>query len=314
MKLRRWQAAVISIACLLVCVQINIVHGGESKQLRIGITLHPYYSFVKNIVKDRADVVPLIDPGFNPHNYTPQPADIKRLADDDTKLDVLVVNGIGHDEFAFQIIKAAGLEGKLKLIYANDGVALIPVGGTSSNEKIVNPHTFIGINSSIQQIYNIAKELVKLDPDNAKYYRKNARQYAKRLRKLKTKYADKLRGSSGIDFRCATLHGGYDYLLQEFGLQVIAVIEPKHGVKPSAIELADTINKIKEENITVVFTEMDFPDKVVDTIHDETGVKIRHLSHLTTGEYSEDSFEKGTEENLINLTAALLDAATIKSE
>ena len=32
-------------------------------------------------------------------------------------MDVLVVNGIGHDEWAFRIVKAAGLDGKLPLIY-----------------------------------------------------------------------------------------------------------------------------------------------------------------------------------------------------
>src|SRR4051812_43288622 len=71
----------------------------KGKRLRIGITLHPYYSFVANIVGDRADVVPLIDSEANPHGYTPRPDDMKRA----TTLDALVVNGIGHDEWAFAI-------------------------------------------------------------------------------------------------------------------------------------------------------------------------------------------------------------------
>ena len=36
-------------------------------KLKVGITLHPYYSFVANIVGDRAEVLPFIDAGFNPH-------------------------------------------------------------------------------------------------------------------------------------------------------------------------------------------------------------------------------------------------------
>jgi hypothetical protein len=40
--------------------------------LRIGITLHPYYSYVSNIVGDKAEVVPLIPAGFNPHAYEPR--------------------------------------------------------------------------------------------------------------------------------------------------------------------------------------------------------------------------------------------------
>ena len=71
-----------------------------AQALRIGITLHPYYSFVAHIVGDRAEIVPMIDGEANPHGYTPQPADIIRMA----SMDVLVVNGIGHDSWAFEIL------------------------------------------------------------------------------------------------------------------------------------------------------------------------------------------------------------------
>ena len=42
----------------------------------IGITLQPYYSYVKAVVGEKADIVPLVDAGFNPHNYLPQPNDL----------------------------------------------------------------------------------------------------------------------------------------------------------------------------------------------------------------------------------------------
>lgn len=46
--------------------------------LRIGITLHPY-CYVANIVGDKAEVVPLIPAGFNPHAYEPRAEDIKQV-------------------------------------------------------------------------------------------------------------------------------------------------------------------------------------------------------------------------------------------
>ncbi len=274
----------------------------------MGITLNPYYSFVSNIVGDRATVAPLIGEGFNPHNYRPQPEDIKRIMD----FDVLVVNGIGHDEFALEILDAARMKGKIPIIYANKDVSLIPVAGNMEGLKIVNPHTFISITTAVQQIYTIAKELGKIDPDNSKYYMKNARNYARKLRKLKAKYMKRLADLPEVDFRCATIHGGYDYLLQDFGLQVTAVIEPNHGLKPTANQLAKTIDKIKGLHVDVIFTEMNFPDKYVDTIHQETGIRVRTLSHLTGGKYSAEEFEKGIEENMKALTDALVEAYSDK--
>src|SRR5690606_34562724 len=173
--------------------------------LKIGVTLHPYYSFAANIVGDRAAVVPLIEAGNNPHNYTPQPNDMKRVLE----MDALIVNGIGHDEWAFEIVRAAGVEGKLRLIYANDGVALIPLPADEGQAKVVNPHTFVSTTAAIQQIYTIARALGELDPDNAAYYRDNARAYATRIRRLKAEYTAKLADLDVSQFRCATMHGAY---------------------------------------------------------------------------------------------------------
>ncbi|WP_243546987.1 metal ABC transporter solute-binding protein, Zn/Mn family [Pseudodesulfovibrio tunisiensis] len=299
------------IAIMLVaCALLLQATGAQASGMRIGITLHPYYSFVKNIVGDRAEVVPLIGEGFNPHNYRPQPEDIKRCME----LDALVVNGIGHDEFAFEIVEAAGMQGKLPLIFANRDVSLIPVSGTLDGRRIVNPHTFVSVTASIRQIYTIAAGLAELDPDNSAFYRRNARAYAAKLRRMKAAYMQRVAALPGIDFRCATIHGGYDYLFQEFGLQVTAVIEPGHGLKPTASQLAKTIEEIRRLGVEVVFTEMHFPDRFVQTIHQETGVRIRHLSHLTAGEYSVGGFEKGIRANLEALTRALEDAQVMHKE
>lgn len=297
---------IFGVLALVLCCSFcgNPAVAAEGHRMRIGITLHPYYSFVANIVGDAAEVVPLIGEGFNPHNYRPQPEDIKRSM----TLDAIVVNGIGHDEFAFEILDAAQMRDAIPIIFANKDVSLIPVGGNLEGRKMVNPHTFVSVTSSIQQIYTISKGLQAIDPDNAALYQKNTRGYVRRLRRLKAHYMRKLADLPEVDFRCATIHGGYDYLLQEFGLQVTAVIEPGHGLKPTATQLAKTIEAIQSLGVDVIFTEMDFPEKYVDTIHKETGIRIRHLSHLTHGHYSSDGFEIGIRANLEALTAALLEA------
>lgn len=296
---------VFCLLLLLLAVFPMLAQAGKKK---IGITLHPYYSYVKNIVGDRAEVLPLIGAGFNPHNYRPQPEDIKRCMD----FDIMVVNGIGHDEFAFEIMDAAGMTDKLTIIYANRDVSLIPVSGTLDGSKRVNPHTFVSVGASIQQIFTISKELQKADPENAAFYRQNTREYVRKLRKMKAEFMERIADLPDVDFRCATVHGGYDYLLQEFGLQVTAVIEPGHGLEPTASQLAQTIDAIRKLHVDVVFSEMDFPEKYVDTIHKETGIRIRYLSHLTKGEYTKESFEQGMRENMKALTDALIEASSGK--
>jgi zinc transport system substrate-binding protein len=225
------------------------------------------------------------------------------------EMDVLVVNGIGHDSWAFEILDAAGMREKLTLIYANDGVSLIPIAGDPSGQKVVNPHTFISTTAAIQQVYTIARRLGELDPENAAFFRDNARRYALEIRKLRAEFDAQIVGADLSKFRCATMHSGYDYLLQELGLQVTAVIEPRHGVEPTARQLADTIDRINAANVNVLFAEKYFASKLSDTIRDATGVKMYSISHISSGAYTPAKFIDEMRENLSTLALAINDAA-----
>ena len=276
----------------------------DNHRLRIGITLHPYYSYVSNIVGDRAEVVPLIPAGFNPHAYEPRAEDIKRIGG----LDVVVLNGVGHDDFADRMI-AASEKPDVPVIEANARVPLLAATGQAARGagKVVNPHTFLSISASIAQINNISRELGKLDPDNAKFYSQNARAYGKRLRGLRAEALGKLTDAKGSELRVATIHAAYDYLLREFGLEVTAVVEPAHGIEPSPSQLKKTIDQLKELDVQVIFSEMDFPSSYVDTIQRESGVKIYPLTHISYGEYTAKKYEEEMARNLDTVVRAIQD-------
>lgn len=282
----------------------------QAQRLRVGITLHPYYSYVSHIVGNLADVVPVIPAGFNPHAYEPRAEDIKRIG----TLDVLVMNGVGHDDFADRMV-AASEKPKLPIIEANANVSLLAATGTAArgggkgpSGKVVNPHTFLSITTAIAQVNTIARELGRLDPANAAAYGANARSYVQRLRKLRADALAKLVTAPGADFRVATIHGAYDYLLREFGLEVTAVIEPAHGIEPSPSQLKATIDQLKKLDVKVLFSEMNFPSTYVETIRRETGVRIYALSHISYGEYTPQKFEEEMTRNLDTVVRAIREA------
>ena len=296
------------LAILMLIFSFSVM---AKDKLKIGVTLQPYYSFVANTVKDKAEVIPVVRlDKYDSHSYQPKPEDIKRI----NELDVIVVNGVGHDEFIFDILNAADRKKEIKVIYANKNVSLMPIAGSIRGEKVMNPHTFISITTSIQQVYNIAKELGEIDPANKEFYLKNSRDYAKKLRKLKADALNEVKKLGNIDIRVATLHGGYDYLLSEFGIDVKAVIEPSHGAQPSAADLEKVIKIIKNEKIDIIFGEKNFNNKFVDTIHKETGVEVRSLSHMTNGAYELDSFEKFIKFDLDEVVKAIQDVAAKKGK
>ena len=295
----------------LLLVSMILMSAISYGKLKVGVTLQPYYSFVANIVGDKMEVVPAIKGDiYDVHNYKARPEDIKKMA----TLNILVVNGIGHDEFIYEIVRSARMGGKIKIINANKGVSLMPVSGMRTKTRIMNPHSFISITSSIQQIYTIARELGQIDPANKAYYNKNAQAYAQKLRNMKAAAIKKVNHLKNLNMKVATSHAGYDYLLSEFGLRVRAVIEPAHGVEPSASDIKAIIDIIKRDKIDVVFVDAQVTNKYSTTIQKATGVRIRSLSHMSRGAYTKDSFERFMKYNLDSLTNAMLDVGKARGK
>ena len=275
----------------IIFLIFNALLLGQEK-LKIGITLLPYYSFVANIVKDRAEVIPIVKAeSFDSHTYQPKVEDIERASK--------------VDEFIYKIIDAVDKNKKPVVINANKDVPLMPVAGTLNDEKIMDSHTFISITAAIQQVHNITKEIIKLDPKNKDFYLKNSREYVKKLRKLKTDALKEVQNVNGEDVRVATFLGGYNYLLSEFGIDVKAVLEPTHGSQISMASLQKMIEKIKKDKIDIIFGEKNYSDEYVTIIKNETGIEVRKLEHLTTGAYRADSFEKFIKVDLDEVVSAI---------
>lgn len=282
---------------------------GAAQKLTVGVTLHPYYSWVANIAGDTVNLQTVIPEDVDPHSYQMRPQDLEHLG----KLDVIVVNTLGHDDYIEEMLEAAGRK-DIKRILPNTGLALIPSAhksyafdGDDSGKVSYNSHSYIAILGAIQQINTIAAELGKLVPESAGLYQKNARAYAKKLRKMLRAALQKLDVVKAQNMNIATVHDGYAYLFQELGITTDAVIQPRHGIEPSARQLADTIKRIKKENVNVLFTEVDYQKKYVDTIFDETGCRLYSLSHVSSGKYSADKFVLDMQINLDTIIKALTD-------
>lgn len=265
-------------------------------KLRIGVTLHPYYSWTVNVAGDAAEVVPILPGDVDPHAYQPRPEEIRRLE----TLDAVVVNGQGHDEFLPPMLKAAG-KGAIARIEPARGVPPMK----SADGSGTNSHSFLALTGAIQQVQEIARALSRLDPPHAAVYTENARTYGKRLRAILADGLARLEPVDTAAVRLATVHDGYAYLFRELGLTVTAVVQPRHGLEPSARQLADTIDRIKAAKVDVLFTEMDLARKYVDTVEKESGCRLARLTHIAGGPYTADRFERDMKANVDAIVAAL---------
>jgi len=293
-----------SIVAMLASIAVLAPGAVASAQtpatLKIGVTLHPYYSWTKNVIGTLPgyEVRSILPGEIDAGDYQPRPDDIKKLVD----LDAIVVNGIGHDDFIQPMIRAAGNK-KLVVIRPNETTPQIH----SARGNSVNSHTFISFTNAIQQTYAIQKALAALRPQDAVALQRNAGEYARRLRLIKSKGAQQL--AEAKITRVVTVHDGYGYLLQEFGLEVAGVVQPAHGLTPSAAELRDMVKLLQREKIKVIFSEETFPQPMLKVLQDEGGARVYVITHIASGEYTADKFEREMQRNVETMIRALVTEA-----
>ncbi len=262
--------------------------------LQVGTTLHPYYSWVSNVTAGTSVVVRNVLPGdLDIAAYQPRPEDVARLK----TLDVLFINGLGHDEVVRPMLAAAGAT-HLTVINVNESTALLP----SHRGDGKNPHTFLSFSNAIQQTWVIARALSALRPELANTFEANATAYVKQLRQARASAVAALREVPSR--RVVTVHDGYGYLLQELGLELVDVVEPAHGLLPSAAELGALLTKLDAEPRKVVLAEANFPAPLRQVL-EQHGARVVVVSHIATGAFSADRFLVEMQRTLDALVAAL---------
>ncbi len=281
----------------LLAVLLAARAGAAEDPLRIVTSFYPIHIAVLNVARNvpGVEVINLTPPVTGClHEYSMTPQDLRTLA----QADAFVINGLGMESFLDDAVKRLPY---LRVIDASQGIK--PLDD--------NPHVWVSVTLAIQQARNIADALEEFDPDHAERYRANADAYIARLDALRRKMREGLDGVKNRNI--VTLHEAFPYFAREFGLRVVAVIEREPGSEPSARELAQTIDIVRQTGAPALFAEPQYPAKAIDTIAAETGAKVYTLDPAVTGPMEPGAYLGIMETNLETLIAALKEGPSPRS-
>ena len=264
---------------LLLLIIFTVSGCGSDKKaddtLKIVTSFYPMYLDVMNITRgvDGVEVVNLTPPQTGClHDYQLTPEDMKTLE----TADIFVVNGLGMENFLDKVIEA---HPNLKIIDASDSPKIVPI---MEEDGKPNPHVWLSITYSIEQVKNISSKLCELDPKHVDAYKRHTLDYVDELTTLRDELHISLTMLPNRDI--VTFHEAFPYLAKEFGLNVVAIIERGPGTEPTPQELAATIDKINALPVKIIFTEPQYSPKAAETIARETGAQIFELDPIVTGE------------------------------
>jgi len=281
--------------------------GADDAGKRILATTFPVHQIVRNVAKGSGAELSLLLPAQLgcPHDYALSPQDMMKLA----KADILVVNGLGMEEFLGAPVEKANA--KIIIVDSSAGIKETLEYAESCDHSDpghadhhhhhchsgVNPHLFASPRMAAKMAMNIADGLAKADPANAGIYLKNGKEYSGRLERLADEMADAVKKLNNR--KIVQPHGIFDYLARDIGIEIIATMQA-HGQEPSAAETLQLIKKIKDEKPGAIVSEPQYPDKMPKTISKETGVPHIRLDPVASGpeDAALDHYERTMRENM----------------
>ncbi len=135
-----------------------------------------------------------------------------------------------------------------------------------------NPHFWLDPRNGKIIAEKIATALIELDANNAELYRKNLSAFNARLDAKWSEWQkrmDPLRGTKIVSY-----HKTYDYLAAAFGLQVVAQLEPKPGIEPSATHIAHLVPQAKDAGVKLIVLEPYRPRRSAEQLAEAIGARV----------------------------------------
>ena len=314
--------------------------GEPADKLNVVTTLFPYYDFVRQIAGDRVELTLVIPAGMDSHSFEPTPADMITIQD----ADLLICNGGAMEHWLDQVLDSIGRADRdvaVMMDYVSaveeehvegmeadddddhgheghDHVALDPSSESAfaaSNDDghaidiEYDEHIWTSPANAIKIVEAISARLQDADPENAGFYRDNTAAYVARLEALDQEFWQVMKDRK----RNMIIVGDkfpFRYLADEYGLNYRAAFSGcSTDTEPSAQTIAYLIDKVKEEQIPVIYYLELSSHRVSEIIGEETGAQplLLHSCHNVT----RSQFEGGItylelmEQNVENLRKGL---------
>ena len=288
MKKRILALLLAAAVALPLCACAPAGEEAEDGRLQVVCSLFPYYDFVREIGGAYVSPRLLVAAGREAHSFEPTPMDVIRVS----RADVFVYNGGEGEQWVDEILSSAGenIPAVLRMMDYADMLTEEPLAGHDDHDHADHDHEHDDDHDSDDIEYDehiwtspvqamklcraICDALCAADPAHAAVYRSNLENYLGQLAELDVAFrqlcSEKKRSLLVFGDRFPLL-----YFCREYGLDYRAAF---HGcssdTEPSLYTLKFLIDKVRQQDIPVVYALELSSRKVADAIAETTGATV----------------------------------------
>ena len=284
--MKKFFAILIALSLALSLAACGEAPEADNGGISVVATTFAPYDFARQLVGDMGAVSMLLPPGSESHSYEPTPKDILEIQN----ADVFIYVGGESDAWVTDVLESVG-EG-VRAVTLMDCVELLEEEtvegmeaevhdhehGEEGHEAEYDEHVWTSPRNAALICEKIAAALCEADPANASVYNANLAVYSAELAKLDAAFtgivADGARKTIIFADRFPLL-----YFARAYGLTYYAAFPGcSEDAEPSAATVAFIIDKVREEDIPVVFHVELANEDMCDIVCDETGAVKRQFN------------------------------------
>ncbi|WP_369973698.1 metal ABC transporter solute-binding protein, Zn/Mn family [Paenisporosarcina sp. OV554] len=242
-------------------------------KIQVIATYSIIYDIVKNVGGDRVEIHTLAPVGSNPHEYDPLPKDVQLTTD----ADAVFYNGLnleaGNSWFEKLLLTANKGEKDSPVFQMSEGVQpkyLTTIGKESEED----PHAWLDIRNGIKYAENARDGLIKVDPEHADVYEKNAKEYIEKLETLHEESVSRYNEIPKEQRLLITSEGAFKYFSEAYDFEAAYIWEINSENQGSPEQVKSVVDFINTKKDPVLFVETSIDPRSMETVSAETGVPI----------------------------------------
>jgi ABC-type Zn uptake system ZnuABC Zn-binding protein ZnuA len=218
---------------------------------------------------DHVKVVPLVKAGMDPHEYEPQPDDLRAASDSQ----LILATGKHLESYLPKLSESTG--GKAAILQVGDAFPSLKITGEEAvKTQGEDPHWWHSIPNMKVAVKVIRDEFISLDPADGADFEKNAAACLANLDVLNKWARVEISKLPRDKRKLVTSHDAFQYFARDYGFTIYPIEGVTTEDEPTSQKIAALIDTIKSQNVKAVFFENIENPKVIQEITKETGAKV----------------------------------------
>ena len=241
--------------------------------VKVLTTFYPVYDYTRNIGGDRVNVTLLVPMTLDVHAFEPTPSSVQAVA----TANVLIYNGAGLEPWIPSIVAAAD-NPNLVLVDSSANISLLLVPPAFQKEnRTIDPHIWLNPILAKQQVANILRGLIQVDPGNAAYFTAKAQAYDANLDVLNQEFVNLTANPATRYF--VTFHEAFAYFAKQYDVTQINVAGPFEE-DPTPSEIQNVIDAIHAHRLCYVGYESLENPAIAQSIATQTNATLIRLDPI----------------------------------